>query len=286
MFAVAVTDRDWFDYQSSHDFIDGINFWTPSPNCPRQISTGDFFVFKLAGLGDLIGGYGTFVEYKYQSLDDAWKEFGRKNGADTKEEFVNKIKSFGPKNDTACGCIVLKDVVYLDEPVKRVQAGFTPEKKPAQLFAYESISFPLGKEPDSPANFSLVDGVPDEAEMQKRKPRKGQSAFHTAVSKAYHSKCCITGETIPELLQAAHIQDYINRDSHHIQNGLLLRIDIHKLFDSGLLYIDQNYHVHVSPLVESEEYKILDDHPISLPNNPSEYPSKAALLFKEKSFRK
>ena len=285
MYAIAITDRTWFDYQRSHGFIDEVNFWTPSKNGPSRLSKGDFFVFKLKGPGDLIGGYGTFLEYKFQSLEDTWKEFGRKNGADNKEDFLDTLKSFDSNNGTDCGSVVLKDVVYFDDPVDRIGAGIT--KKPAQLYAYEDTApFPFDDILVSSGNFSLVPNTEKRKTLQSVTDRVGQGAFHTAVSRAYKGKCCITGETAPELLQAAHIQDYINKDSNHIQNGLLLRIDIHKLFDSGLLYIDNHYKVHVSSLVESDDYDKYNDKEITLPDDEAQYPSKKALKFKEDSFRK
>ena len=90
---------------------------------------------------------------------------------------------------------------------------------------------------------------------------------------------------MPELLQAAHIQDYINKESNHVQNGLLLRIDLHKLFDNGLLYIDDEYKVHISPLIESEDYRKYEGQRIALPVQESCWPSLTALLNKVKSFR-
>ncbi len=95
--------------------------------------------------------------------------------------------------------------------------------------------------------------------------RKGQRHFRASVSRAYSNKCCITGETTPELLEAAHIQPYIDEDSNHIQNGLLLRVDFHKLYDNGLLTIDDNYRLHFSPQVKSETYRSLNGSRIYLP---------------------
>lgn len=283
MFAIAVTDVDWFKYQRSHGFIDYVNFWTPSQNRPQKLSQGDYFVFKLRGPGDLIGGYGTFVEYKFQTLDATWQEFGQRNGADNKSEFMDTLTQFDSNDKVNCGCVVLKDIVYFDEPKDRIRSGFT--KKPAQLYAYDNIPFPFGGMLVSTGHFNLIQTTAKNKKLQSSTIREGQGAFHTAVSKAYQGQCCITGEKIPELLQAAHIQDYINKDSNHIQNGLLLRIDIHKLFDSGLLYIDQTYHVHVSPLVKTPEYSKLEGRQISLPANISDRPALVALRFKEDSFR-
>ena len=285
MYAIAITDRTWYDYQRSHGFIDEVNFWTPSKNGPNQISPGDYFVFKLKGEGDLIGGFGTFVEYKFQSLEDTWTEFGRKNGCDNKVDFLNTLRSFDSNNGTDCGCVVLKDVVYFEDPVNRVSVGI--KAKPAQLYAYERIApFPFDDYLVSTGNFSLVPTNAKEKTTQSVTERKGQGAFHAAVSRAYNGQCCVTGETTPELLQAAHIQDYINKDSNHIQNGLLLRIDIHKLFDSGMLLIDNHYKVHISSQVKSAAYTQYDNQSISLPAKQSERPSLAALKFKEDSFRK
>lgn len=283
MFVLAVTDETWFDYQRSHGFIDKVNFWTPSRIGPTRISKGDFFVFKLKGAGDRIGGFGTFEEYRFQSLEETWTEFGRKNGADSKADFLNTLTRFKSNNGKDCGCVVLNNVVYFDEPINRESVGITA--KPAQLYAYDSGQFPFDDILVSHSSFSLVQNATKKKKIQISTVREGQAAFHTAVSKAYQSKCCITGETTPELLQAAHIQDYINKNSHHIQNGLLLRVDIHKLFDSGLLFIDQDYCVHVSSLVTTQEYHDLEGTQISLPTNSSEWPSLDALKFKEESFR-
>ena len=45
----------------------------------------------------------------------------------------------------------------------------------------------------------------------------------------------VTSESTLEVLEACHIQDYKNDKSNHHQNGLLLRVDLHKLYDNGLL---------------------------------------------------
>lgn len=291
MFTIAVTDRDWYEYQKRNGFINRINFWTPKV-WKVAITPGTNVVFKLKKtnnmFGDEIGGYGRFVEYKTQSLDQSWKEFGRRNGCDTKEEYVAKLTKGKGNAFTVCGCMVLDDVVFFDE-FKRLSDYGLSFALNIVTYKNEYSTFPdFGQQKvvSSQSSFSLVIPTKKGKKMQSITERVGQGQFHSDVSTAYNHRCCITGESTPELLQAAHIQDYINKESNHIQNGLLLRIDIHKLFDSGLLYIDQNYHVHVSSLVTSPEYRYLDNHLISLPNNPSEYPSKAALQFKEKSYRK
>lgn len=286
MFAIAVTDKSWYEYQKEHDFIDNINFWTPTV-WKVAFDPGDIIVFKLKGTIDDIGGYGSFVEYKHQTLEQSWKEFGQRNGYDTKEEFVMALtKGKGPSS-TICGCLVLENVVYFDQPEKLSKYGlsfnshivkYRKEYSPFPSFGQQSV---VASQPV----FQLVTQSKKQKTKQKVTLRVGQGQFHRDISVAYGHKCCITGETAPELLQAAHIQDYINKDSNHVQNGLLLRMDIHKLFDSGLLYIDENYKVHVSSLVKSTNYTDLNNQKISRPTNPSEWPSIDALKFKKESFR-
>ncbi|MDB5148595.1 MAG: hypothetical protein JWQ57_2615, partial [Mucilaginibacter sp.] len=117
--------------------------------------------------------------------------------------------------------------------------------------------------------------------------RKGQGRFKGEVLKAYNNRCCVSGETCPELLEAAHIQKYINPSSNHIQNGVLLRVDLHKLYDNGLLYIDGDFNVHISSMLKSTTYSQYHRTiKISLPQDMNDYPSKSALESKFDNFRK
>jgi hypothetical protein len=69
-------------------------------------------------------------------------------------------------------------------------------------------------------------------------PRPGQEEFRKALTEIYGAKCIISGCDIEQAIEAAHIIPYRNQDSHNIANGLLLRVDIHRLFDKYLLTID------------------------------------------------
>ena len=66
---------------------------------------------------------------------------------------------------------------------------------------------------------------------------------------------------------------------------MLLRIDLHKLYDSGLMYIDEYFKVHISPEVKSKYYQSLNGVTIKLPENKNDYPSIAALQFRKSEFR-
>ena len=115
--------------------------------------------------------------------------------------------------------------------------------------------------------------------------RKGQGVFRAKLTSAYDNKCCISGEQTVELLEAAHIQSYLDETSNHVKNGLLLRVDFHKMYDNGLLYIDDNYIIHISPQVKSKYYQDFTNKKISLPCDKSLYPSKEALISKKFEYR-
>jgi hypothetical protein len=74
--------------------------------------------------------------------------------------------------------------------------------------------------------------------MRKVRERSGQSAFRQHLRKVYHNTCCISGCAVSEALEGAHIDPYVGPDSDHPQNGLLLRRDLHALFDAFLIGIN------------------------------------------------
>jgi putative restriction endonuclease len=78
-----------------------------------------------------------------------------------------------------------------------------------------------------------------------------QRIFKIELLDAYERKCAISGETTIQVLEACHIHPYQNLLSNHVQNGLLLRIDLHRLFDKGLIMIDDQYIVRIHPNLES-----------------------------------
>ena len=108
--------------------------------------------------------------------------------------------------------------------------------------------------------------------------RRGQKKFRKSLIEAYDGKCAITQCTIIELLEAAHIVPYTGKQTNHIQNGLLLRADIHTLFDLGLISVDKDFRVVVSGTLENtKEYWALNGTSIFLPEDHNERPSIQAL---------
>lgn len=78
--------------------------------------------------------------------------------------------------------------------------------------------------------------------------RQGQSQFRQQLLKAYKGKCAISGNDVEQALEAAHIIPYRGLETNTTSNGLLLRADLHTLFDLNLITIDpQTMKVLIAP---------------------------------------
>lgn len=85
-----------------------------------------------------------------------------------------------------------------------------------------------------------------------KRVRLGQGAFRILVTDAYTRRCSITGEKTLPVLEAAHIKPYSKSGPHFISNSLLLRADLHKLFDSGYITITKDYTIEISKRIKEE----------------------------------
>jgi putative restriction endonuclease len=219
---------------------------------------------------------------------EAWNRFGKGNGFYNLSELVARASryaerhsvAFAPTENPTIGCIVLNQPVFFDE-----NQFFRPEDYglsfPRQVvkFKYFDVNSVGNTEvlrPDREA-FQLVEEESDDYRSQRVRNRTGQAAFRQRVLAAYGYKCCVTGESSLEVLDAAHIQPYVNRNSDHVQNGLCLRTDFHKLFDAGLITLDDEGRIVVSGHLLSQEYASYHGKEVLLPPDPSYNPSKQAL---------
>ncbi len=117
--------------------------------------------------------------------------------------------------------------------------------------------------------------------------RRGQANFRNSLLDAYNGKCAVSGCPVTAVLEAAHIIPYNGKQTHHTQNGILLRADLHTLFDLGLLLISPtDYTVHFADSLISTEYRWFNGMKLSLPVKQIEWPSKEALKIRQKMFAK
>ncbi|MBH8573936.1 HNH endonuclease [Nostocaceae cyanobacterium CENA369] len=121
-----------------------------------------------------------------------------------------------------------------------------------------------------------------ETVFRQIKERRGQSKFRDLLRQRYGAQCMITGLKLLDVLEAAHISPYRGTDDNHPDNGLLLRADLHTLFDLNLLGINpESLEVKFHPKVLKAGYQKLDGRKLIC----SRYqPSQSALLSRWKQF--
>lgn len=108
--------------------------------------------------------------------------------------------------------------------------------------------------------------------------RRGHPSFRQQLLAAYEYRCAITNFNAIDSLEAAYIIPYRGKFTHHPSNGLLLRADLHTLFDLGKIAIDTRSMsvILADDLVESS-YKILHGRPLRYPRSEEQRPSTEAL---------
>jgi putative restriction endonuclease len=291
---LAVTDDGWFDYLSSQPTLPEVNFWRPSAMAFHALRDGELLVFKLKSPRNQIGGFGVFSNSTVLSLQEAWETFGDANGAPSYEAFQAAIAQLrtepvGPS--TNIGCRVLTEPVFLPRELR-----FDPPRSwPRNLQGGKR--FPLEDEDGlyiwtrlqeaaqavsraSPLGFA--ESGPRFGPPMLITPRLGQGAFRVAVTEAYGRQCALSGGKVLPALDAAHIRPYGEGGVHTKSNGILLRKDIHSVFDAGYATIDPSYRFVVSDKVKEvfnngEEYRRLHGTVLRLPRNTMDQPDRDLL---------
>jgi putative restriction endonuclease len=116
------------------------------------------------------------------------------------------------------------------------------------------------------------------------KPRLGQGAFRVSVTDAYGRACALSGGRVLPALEAAHVRPYAAGGEHAVSNGILLRRDIHSVFDAGYLTFDEDLRCVVSERVKSDfdsgnEYRRLHGMRLADPFHPAWAPDRGALAW-------
>lgn len=267
---VGVTDWAWYDFLRDGNYEE-VNFWKPSGRSFRAIDEGDLFLFKMKSThGGKIAGGGFFTKYLTMTVDWAWRAFGNENGVVNLAQLSDTIDRYRMRNRMAhessnIGCIILNDVFYFDESDWFAAPGDWKAIVSGKSFSldtvegrwlYEQTEIRRRGVALNPVQEMRIDvGALDEEERYARsltRHRLGQGAFRALVADAYHNRCAISGERTMPVLQAAHIRPYSKEGPHAVPNGLLLRSDIHTLFDAGYITVTPNLTVKVSRRVHDD----------------------------------
>lgn len=304
---VANTDFEWYTFLLNQTEVDEVNFWRPHGNTKfSYLNEGELFFFKLKKEhGNKIVGFGQFLMYQPMSVIDAWETFGIKNGASSDRKILERISFYSRKNSGVAanwnyeiGCIIITNPVFfpkeywVDAPEDWkdqivVGKGYSMQDAVGRriyrdcMQTTEMLRMPLIQ--DLFGVPAISDHPEKYGEPVLTRPRLGQGGFRMKITSIY-GKCAVSGEHSIPVLEAAHIKPYSISGSHDIQNGVLLRSDIHKLYDRGYVTIDPDYNFKVSDRLKDEfnngkTYYQLDKQKIWLPTDKSDWPSRENLEY-------
>lgn len=284
---VGVTDPDWYDYLAAQPRIDEVNFWQPHGNRAfRALKPGEPFFFKLRAPLKQIAGFGFFKRYESLPAWLAWECFGEMNGAPDFESMVDRIARLRAEGgsltgDFLIGCIMIAAPVFFSRE-ERVAPPADWSRTGIQQGKIYSLDAGEGRRIYSECmeralnadRYWNVDRVAEETSRYGQSitvnPRLGQGLFSLEVRDAYRGACAVTREHSTPVLEAAHIMPYSLGGEHRADNGLLLRSDLHRLYDRGYVAVTPDYRFRVSDSLREEfnngrSYYSFDDTAIALP---------------------
>ncbi|MDG9817164.1 HNH endonuclease [Pseudomonas putida] len=152
----------------------------------------------------------------------------------------------------------------------------------SQATADEDFSREIGRQLDNQGDFNPNDLRDARTRvLSSIVRRRGQPQFRKQLLEAYQGRCAVTACPLQQVLEAAHIHPYLGAETNVVSNGLLLRTDLHTLFDLGLWWINPvSLRIEISEVLMGGEYGSIEGRSLALPKNESEHPSRAALEFR------
>ncbi len=290
---VAVTDDGWYEHLSRRGFWSEVNFWRPSARAGFRGAAGTPFFFKLKHPHNAVCGFGQVNRYVPLPEWLAWECFGEGNGAPSygaMKARLQKIRARRSSSDTGgIGCIVLSNAVFFPREF------WIPQPADWSANNLTSKRYDLSRDEGRRIWMACMGHVTELGDMgywpaeasgealvrygkgQLVTPRLGQGTFRIAVADAYGGACAVTEEHSLPALEAAHIRPYADAGPHEISNGLLLRADLHRLFDKGYLTVTPELRLEVSDRLRDDYENGRSYYPhhgrgIAVPDDPKYRP--------------
>lgn len=298
---IALTDPDWHAFLSAQPRVDEVNFWQPHGSRTfRALNRGELFFFKLRAPQKAIAGFGFFERYESMAAWLAWDCFGVMNGAPSFDAMIDRIvrlrgddSATARDGDFQIGCIMISapvfftDIEFVAPPSDWAPTGIQQGKQ-YSLESGEGLR--IFNECITRARAGNRYWNVDPAELAAKDaprfgtpilvhPRLGQGLFSLAVRDAYGSACAVTGEHSLPVLEAAHIKPYASGGEHRVDNGLLLRRDLHRLFDRGYVTVTPDRIFRVGERLRDEfkngrSYYAFNGNRISVPLHELQQPNR------------
>lgn len=302
---IANTDYEWYSFLLKKERLEEVNFWRPMGGSPfRALRRGEPLIFKLKSAhGHAIVGFGLFVLFRSLSILDAWQFFGTGNGAESLDSVVARVRKYTERSkgyraglSHEIGCVLLATPIFFPRDIwirqpadwhpNIVQGkGYDLTRGEGRRIWNECIErASLVDLPDiTRQNIDTVRDSSWQSGGYLVKPRYGQGLFRLSVADAY-GKCAVSREHSLPALDAAHVVPHADGGPNEVSNGLLLRADIHRLFDRGFVTVTPDYTFRVSTRLDEDfhngkTYYMLDGNRIWLPSDPDERPARERLEY-------
>ena len=239
-----------------------LNFWTPSA---RRSICGFAYFAHFSKLPDWL----------------AWDTFELGNGCASYQDMHSRITDIRTRirydqstGSDHIGCIQLVAPVFFPrdawipqptdwQPRTQVPVGYDlGRRRPPWWQAASHKPLPCRAPPRSLASTVVAERGPRYGDPRLMQPRLGQATFRIVVLDAYARACAVTEEHSLPALEAAHIRSYAHDGPHDVRNGLLLRADLHRLFDTGYITVTPDLRLEVGARLRDEYHNGRSYYPL------------------------
>jgi hypothetical protein len=191
---------------------------------------------------------------------------------------IDHLTSGGPAIWGKTAISVASERLRKSKRVKKAQSASGAVRQGTLVFLHPCIEWDPNKKelfwvekamPTLSSTKSFIDQADDDDLVKIESwvnERKNQAAFRRAVMKIYQNRCAVTGTSLKQVLEAAHIVQHASKGINSNENGILLRADIHRLFDDHLLSIHpETLIIHLHESLLNGEYAKYHGKPIGMP---------------------
>jgi len=271
------------DFPHHWDIAKNSRLWDLKSERPKAIEAGDVVYFWLSG-GTFVGRVEVTSSVRPLHASDGvpWSD---RDSVTYRWRF-----EFQNARDFASRPLKWSDVMAQTSFKENPSFGYKTEESAVEDWLRSLFVAPVMTDEVAEAFENADDAARSLADLQRDRRervlaeiavRRGQGRFRDVLLSAYDRQCAVTGTRTEAVLEAAHISPYKGTHTNLAANGLLLRSDIHTLFDLHLLTISavaDRYIVHVAPVITEEEYRVLDGSELSnMPADEAQRPFGTAL---------
>jgi putative restriction endonuclease len=294
---IAPTDFRWYEFLQARPQLEEANFWKPSATKMFRAPALAPFLFKLKSPHNAICGFGFFARYSHLPAWLAWECFGEGNGCDSLEGLQRLIDHLrGPigyrptRHRGEIGCILIVQPTFfrpqdwIDQPRDWPARSLTPVTRALTDPEWRRVWNACQEQAGIGRSDSVGVAEPRYGSPRLVAPRIGQGTFRIAVTDAYDRACAVSGEHSLPALEAAHIKPFGKDGPNEVRNGLLLRADLHRLFDQGYVTVTADARFEVGHRLRQDfdnghSYYPFHGKPLRLPSSGPERPDEEFLAW-------